>query len=259
MLQSAYWRDISRTTRAFLEPWPAWRMVVSIALVVGLVGEHLRGQQLVDSQPNLQALVAKADFVIRGRVLFGVARWDARRVMIFTDYTIGVIDVLMGSSGSSVVMSFAGGTVGDQTIAVTDVPTLRVGEELIVFGYENARLYPTPVVHGRSGLFRVIVDDSAQAERIVDFDWYQIEKLDNGQLVRGPLTNKGADGAVTLVQEAERQLTSPSDARIDRDASGKILSRPDPAPAAASGVTPRGIAITSQEFLQRIIAVVAKK
>lgn len=60
----------------------------------------------------IEDMPAMADFVIVGTVIDSSSRWDQRGIMIFTDYTVLVEERILGTPDATIVMSFAGGTVG---------------------------------------------------------------------------------------------------------------------------------------------------
>jgi hypothetical protein len=92
-------------------------------------------------------------------------------------------------------MSFAGGTVGSDTILVSDTPTLEVGKRYIIFGYADNR-YSVPVVGHEQGVFRVVYDSVTKQDIVVDYNWYQLERTESGRIIRGIITEVDSKDAL---------------------------------------------------------------
>ncbi|UCH21316.1 MAG: hypothetical protein JSU83_22925 [Deltaproteobacteria bacterium] len=198
----------------------------------------------------LKNMPAMADFVIVGTVFESTSRWDSRGVMIYTDYTIQVEENILGDSPPVVVMSFAGGTVGEQTIIVTDTPVLEKGKRYILFSYEQGK-YSVPVVGHEQGVFRVVYDSVSRMDFVVDYNWYQLEITDEKEIIRGPLTEQDSDGALTVrkVETPKKRIVSPRP--VIRDNSGQEIPQ-DSSVFAKPKPRVRGIPITKSEFVDFI-------
>ncbi len=188
-------------------------LTVIIILLAATLG-HTRVKYIfIDKMPSM------ADFVVVGTIIDSSCRWDERGIMIFTDYTILVEDRILGNPGRKIVMSFAGGTVGDKSIFVTDTPQLNVGETYVLFGLFNEKA-SVPVVGHEQGVFRVLKDKVEGKEYIIDYNGYLLEKLDSGQIIRGPLVDLHVkDRLVIKTQEVEKKVIPPKP--IFRDACGQ--------------------------------------
>jgi hypothetical protein len=191
-----------------------------------------------------------ADFVIVGTVFDSTSRWDSRGVMIYTDYTIQVEENIVGDSAPVVVMSFAGGTVGEKTIIVTDTPVLEKGKKYILFSYEQGK-YSVPVVGHEQGIFRVVYDSVSKLDFVVDYNWYQLEITDEKEIIRGPLTELDSDGALTVrkVETPKKRIVTPKP--VIRDNSGKEIPQ-DSSVFTKPKARIRGIPITKSEFFDYI-------
>jgi len=155
----------------------------------------------------IEKMPAMADFIVIGTVIHSTSRWDERGIMIFTDYTIQVEEKILSDVPSTISMSFAGGTVGDKTITVTDTPILKIGEKYALFGYNNNK-YSLPVVGHEQGVFRVAHDRLKNVDFLVDYNDYQLEITKEGEMIRGPLTEVDAQGALIIRRIEENGLTN---------------------------------------------------
>jgi hypothetical protein len=134
--------------------------VLSIPLVVGAA------QELALS---LEETVRRADAIVLGTVTARQSRWgdDSRRWMV-TDYTLAVENVLYPSEqgdpiSNTVVVTYWGGTIGDETQGISDMRVPVVGERLVMMLRPDwARSIEfSPVVGLNQGLFRVAADAAA--------------------------------------------------------------------------------------------------
>lgn len=83
---------------------------------------------------TLEELVSRARLIVRGRVIDTTARWNADHTRIYTYVTIRPTEYIKGASKTGdLVIEVPGGTVGDLTLRVTDVPTFKEGEDTVVF------------------------------------------------------------------------------------------------------------------------------
>jgi hypothetical protein len=198
----------------------------------------------------IKNMPAMADFVIMGTVFDSTSRWDSRGVMIYTDYTIQVEENILGDSPPVVVMSFAGGTVGEQTIIVSDTPVLEMGEKYILFGYDQGK-YSVPVVGHEQGVFRVVYDSVSRMDFVVDYNWYRLEITDEKKIIRGPLTELDSDGALKVreVETSKKEIISPKPVILDN--SGKKIPQ-DSSVFAKPKARIRGIPIIKSEFIDYI-------
>lgn len=203
----------------------------------------------------IEEIFVKADFIIRGTVIDSKSRRGDREIMIFTDYTIQILENIKGNSPSHIVMSFAGGTVGDKSIFITDTPTLEVGEEYIICGYGKEKKYAVPVVGSFQGVFRVVHDEVKNTDIIVDYNWYQLEITDGQEIIKGLPIQKDSSGALTVKEDVRPTKKEPASPPIDRDAYGNILPQVDRV-YKASKAHPRGKAVTKTgliDFIKRTL------
>jgi hypothetical protein len=119
--------------------------------------------------PSFPELVAESDAIYRGRV----TSVQAKRVenshadgsVIKTFVTLAVERVLKGPERTAVTLEFLGGTVGDETLTVTGMPTFTLGAREIVFVQKNGIQF-CPLVGLMHGRYRVLRDESTAREHI---------------------------------------------------------------------------------------------
>jgi hypothetical protein len=115
----------------------------------------------VDGPPDLEKRAKGARRVVLATVTdvnsaFGENEFGDR--LILTNLTLRVDETMKGVHAASVVVTLEGGTVGDVTLTVSDMPQLSRGERAVLF------LDDTPsgghVPHGRgAGVLKVDADD----------------------------------------------------------------------------------------------------
>ena len=106
--------------------------------------------------PTFEELADRADLVFVGKVAGSIAEWrtSGTKRAIFTAVEFEPEEVLKGSAGTSVILQFLGGTVGDVTLEVASVPRFNPGDRVLLF-VEGNGLQFCPLVglsHGKFGL-----------------------------------------------------------------------------------------------------------
>lgn len=116
--------------------------------------------------PSFPELVAEAEAIYRGSVTAS----EARRVaapdgtsVIKTFVTFAVDRVLKGTARDQVVLEFLGGTVGDETLTISGVPTFNLGDREIVFVRRNGQVF-CPLVGVMHGRYRVLRDEGERRD-----------------------------------------------------------------------------------------------
>ena len=71
--------------------------------------------------------------VVAGTIEKMESTWNHDHSRIYTRVTMRVERVLSGQAGRQIVFRIPGGTVGDTTVMVSEMPHFRVGEETVVF------------------------------------------------------------------------------------------------------------------------------
>ncbi len=110
----------------------AWALWISVALGVGLLAPAQT--YAVVERLSFEELVAKSPTVVRGEVLSVVPHWDEAHSVIYTTVTVRADDYIVGApEGGTVTFEVPGGTVGEMSLAVSDVPAFAVGEDVVLF------------------------------------------------------------------------------------------------------------------------------
>jgi hypothetical protein len=71
--------------------------------------------------------------VVAGTIERMESAWNNDHTRIYTRVTMRVERVLSGQAGERIVFRIPGGTVGDTTVMVSEMPHFRVGEDTVVF------------------------------------------------------------------------------------------------------------------------------
>lgn len=86
--------------------------------------------------PDIASRAKGAAVVVIGQVASMTAQYELNQYgdsVIVSHVAVHVLDVLKGSAGSHVDLDVEGGTVGDVTMTVSDLPRLREGERAVLF------------------------------------------------------------------------------------------------------------------------------
>src|SRR5437588_6440605 len=124
-------------------------------LLTALMGASaLHGTTVIP--PTFEELVNRAQVIFQGVVTDVRSQWvgEGAQRSIVSYVTFKVEDAMKGSPGSSYTMRMLGGTVGDQTMEVTDSPKFKVGNRDILFVENNGSQF-VPLVGIMHGRFRV--------------------------------------------------------------------------------------------------------
>jgi hypothetical protein len=108
--------------------------------------------------PTFEQLVGQAELIFQGTVTDSRSVWEGEggQRHIETYVTFRIEDSLKGDAGASYTIRMLGGTVGDETMEVTDTPHFQVGDRDILFVEHNYDQF-VPLVgiqHGRMHLQR---------------------------------------------------------------------------------------------------------
>ena len=113
--------------------------------------------------PSFEELVSRAEMIFQGSVTDVRSEWTGegaqRHIMSYV--TLKVEDAIKGKSGSTVTLRMLGGTVGGETMEVTDAPKFKVGDRDILFVENNGTQF-VPLVGIMHGRFRVKKDAAGQ-------------------------------------------------------------------------------------------------
>jgi hypothetical protein len=113
--------------------------------------------------PSFDELVSRAEMIFQGSVTDVRSEWTGegaqRHIMSYV--TLKVEDAIKGKPGATVTLRMLGGTVGGETMEVTDAPKFKVGDRDILFVENNGTQF-VPLVGIMHGRFRVKKDASGQ-------------------------------------------------------------------------------------------------
>jgi hypothetical protein len=121
--------------------------------------------------PTFDQLVSQAELIFQGTVTNVQSRWEGEGANrhIQTAVTFKVEDKVKGAPGSSYTISMLGGTVGDETMEVTDAPKFKVGDRDFLFVEHNGTQF-IPLVGIMHGRFRVQHDKQTGREIVATND-----------------------------------------------------------------------------------------
>jgi len=137
--------------------------------------------------PTFEGLVDSATEIFVGTVVSRECRWvdTPWGRVIFTFVTFRIEESLKGGSRGQTTLRFRGGTVGDVTISVADMPEFQVGNRDLIFVGDRTAV--SPLVGFMHGRFRIRHDAKSGVDRVDKHD---------GRPLRST-TELGASQAVT--------------------------------------------------------------
>lgn len=111
--------------------------------------------------PTFDELVGNAQMIFEGTVVDVRSDWTGEGAQrhIESLVTFNVKESIKGNASGKVTLKMMGGTVGDQTMEVTDAPKFKVGDHDVLFVENNGTQF-IPLVGIMHGRFRVQRDDS---------------------------------------------------------------------------------------------------
>lgn len=151
-------------------------------------------------------MVKRADVIFLGKVTDQTSREGAGGNMIFTDVCFEVTRLIHRSekaepiTGGSIVLTFAGGSVGGRTVTISDVPSFETGSTYLLFTLLDGKVYASPIIGGFQGSFRVIVDEKRGTQYPLTSGSQGIRGFKNGDIVRTPPVHRVQGGAIEELQ-----------------------------------------------------------
>jgi hypothetical protein len=136
-------------------------------LLTALMGASaLHGTTVIP--PTFDELVSQAQVIFQGVVTDVRSQWvgEGAQRSIISYVTFKVEDAMKGNPGSTYTMRMLGGTVGDQTMDVTDTPKFKVGNRDVLFVENNGSQF-VPLVGIMHGRFRVEREQASGREVVV--------------------------------------------------------------------------------------------
>jgi hypothetical protein len=141
---------------------------------------------------SFDEIVKKADVIFHGKVVDQVSRYGAGGKMIFTDVYFDVLELIYKSeesepiTGSNIMLTFAGGTVGERTVRVSDVQSFETGSSYLICTRMDGKTYASPIVGGNQGLFTIITDEEHGLRYPLTPGRRGISEIRNGDVVTSP-------------------------------------------------------------------------
>ena len=130
--------------------------------------------------------------VVAGAIEKMESTWNHDHSRIYTRVTMQVERVLSGQAGRQIVFRIPGGTVGETTVMVSEMPHFRVGEETVVFLRGTRGRLPSvlggpegkmPLSRGEDGTLALLFPIQAASSASAGGVSHQLDDLED--LVRG--------------------------------------------------------------------------
>ncbi|HEV3392706.1 MAG TPA: hypothetical protein VG103_04275 [Chthoniobacterales bacterium] len=128
--------------------------------------------------PTFDQLVKQAELIFQGTVTDARSVWEGEggQRHIETYVTFKVDDNVKGDAGNSYTIRMLGGTVGDQTMEVSDAPKFKVGDRDILFVEHNYDQF-VPLVGIDHGRFHIQHDDATGRDIVVNGEGEPVRDL----------------------------------------------------------------------------------
>ena len=149
--------------------------------------------------PTFEQLVQQAELIFQGTVTNSLSVWEGEggQRHIETYVTFKIEDNVKGQAGASYTIRMLGGTVGDETMEVTDTPKFTVGDREILFVEHNNDQF-VPLVGIDHGRFHVQKDEQTGRDVVVN---------NEGEAVRD-LTQLGRNEKGAVVSDAAQAISA---------------------------------------------------
>jgi hypothetical protein len=128
--------------------------------------------------PTFDQLVQQAEFIFQGTVtdVKSVFEGEGGQRHIETYVTFQVQDSVKGENGNSYTIRMLGGTVGDETMLVTDAPKFKVGDRDILFVEHNYDQF-VPLVGIGHGRFHIQRDEETGRDIVINDEGEPVKDL----------------------------------------------------------------------------------
>ena len=164
-------------------------------IVTGLALTRVSSTTVVP--PTFEQLVQQAELIFQGTVTNSLSVWEGEggQRHIETYVTFKIEDNVKGQAGTSYTIRMLGGTVGDETMEVTDTPKFTVGDREILFVEHNNDQF-VPLVGIDHGRFHVQKDEQTGRDIVVNNEGEAVRDLT--QLGRNEKSAVAADVAQAI-------------------------------------------------------------
>jgi hypothetical protein len=135
----------------------------SILVLAALVAFIPAAQATTVIPPTFDELVDQAEVIFQGEVTAVKSQWvgEGAQRNIVSYVTFKIEDSLKGNPGQSYTIRMLGGTVGDESMGVTDAPKFEVGDRDVLFVQNNGSQF-IPLVGIMHGRFHVQRDQAGR-------------------------------------------------------------------------------------------------
>jgi hypothetical protein len=154
-------------------------MKIKYLLPLALIGLALvRVTATTVIPPTFEQLVQQAELIFQGTATDVRSVWEGQGAQrhIETYVTFQVADNVKGQAGSSYTIRMLGGTVGDESLVVTDAPKFQVGDQEILFVEHNNDQF-VPLVGISHGRFHVQRDEESGRDIVVNYEGAPVRDL----------------------------------------------------------------------------------
>jgi hypothetical protein len=139
-----------------------------VAVAIAPVAVQAQAVEPVSGKLSVDQMTDRAAAIVVGTVISRHAEWEfyGASKLIITKVTIAVEQSVKRGVPRTLVIEVMGGTIGDQTLTVSDVPEFKVGDRDVLF----LNLHPhavSPLIGSNQGLFRVINESATGVPRIL--------------------------------------------------------------------------------------------
>jgi len=143
--------------------------------------------------PRFETLVDRAELIFTGQVIGQRSEWKNNNGQrsIITLVTFAVQQIHKGHAESTVTLQLLGGTIGDVTLEVADIPKFKTGERVVLF-IEGNGLAASPVIGFFHGKFSVRPDASGRDTVLTCRNEPLIDVAELGQAKRRPVAQESA-------------------------------------------------------------------
>lgn len=144
---------------------------------VGAVTVAAQAVEPIVGKLSVNELTDRAAAIVVGTVVSRRAEWEhyGASKLIITKVTIAIEQAVKGSVSGMLVVDVMGGTIGDQTLTVSDIPEFRVGDRDVLFLNLHPRAV-SPLVGSNQGLFRVINESATGVPRILTAGYSPVQR-----------------------------------------------------------------------------------
>lgn len=209
--------------------------VLVFCMAFGCVGKVSAMQIKVD----FGDAVHQADVIFAGTVVDKTCRFNSKGNLILTDVRFGEIEVIdvkstvAGEIENEIVLTYAGGLIGNLQLRVSDMPDLTIGDRYIIFSSYDGKSYSNPLIGGDQGLYRVIKDSQTGREYPLTANRGGIVSVNNGRLKLAGSIKRVSGGLPEQAMAAVAMAAAP---RSPKSASKPAKSRQHTPPSSIMSI-----------------------